>query len=256
LVVEGNPAQRRVAAALLRRWGMHPVECESGAAAVRAVEASRYRVALVDTRLPDMESLALVRKLREAGEPAPTPILLVRVSEYPPEGFVSVAKPLDPSDVRRALERVLGVDPGFPRAVESSVKAATLPANWRPLRILLAEDNPVNQKLVVRLLEKRGHAVVVAPDGRRAIELWRREPFDLILMDVQMPDMSGLDAASAIRRDEKNGSRIPIVALTAHVLERDRERCLEAGMDDHLAKPIQPQELYAKVEAALEPAPV
>jgi CheY-like chemotaxis protein len=115
--------------------------------------------------------------------------------------------------------------------------------------VLLAEDNPVNQRLAVRLLEKRGHAVVVAGDGREALAaLASREPFDLVLMDVQMPDMDGLEATARIREGEQGGSRhVPIIAMTAHAMKGDCERCLQAGMDAYLAKPIQPQELFETI---------
>ena len=120
----------------------------------------------------------------------------------------------------------------------------------RPLRVLLAEDNPVNQALVVCRLEQRGHSVVVAGNGREAVRAWERQPFDLVLMDVQMPEMGGLEATALIRRKEKDcGRHTPIIALTAHALKGDRERCLEAGMDDYLAKPIQAEELFRILDA-------
>jgi CheY-like chemotaxis protein len=124
--------------------------------------------------------------------------------------------------------------------------------NARGLRLLLAEDNPVNQKLAVRLLEKQGHTVVVAGSGRAAVEALDRATFDLVLMDVQMPEMDGLEATAAIRTREREtasgcgteGRRLPIIGLTAHAMKGDRERCLAAGMDDYVCKPIQPQELF------------
>ncbi len=118
------------------------------------------------------------------------------------------------------------------------------------LRILLAEDNRVNQMVALRILQKAGHTVVVAGNGRDALAALERERFDLILMDVQMPQMSGLEATAAIREGERRtGRHIPIVALTAHALQGDRERCLEAGMDAYVAKPLGPQELLDTVDA-------
>jgi CheY-like chemotaxis protein len=115
--------------------------------------------------------------------------------------------------------------------------------------VLLAEDNLVNQKLGVRLLEKRGHAVAVAANGRETLEALAREPFDLVLMDVQMPEMDGFETTAAIRRAEgRTGKRVPIIAMTAHAMKGDRERCLRAGMDGYLAKPIQPKELYDAID--------
>jgi CheY-like chemotaxis protein len=114
----------------------------------------------------------------------------------------------------------------------------------RPLRILLAEDNAVNQTLAVRLLQKAGHAVTVAGDGREAVEAWRRQPFDVILMDVQMPVLGGFEATAEIRAEEgRGGGRVPIIALTAHAMKGDRERCLAAGMDGYVSKPLRLREL-------------
>jgi two-component system, sensor histidine kinase and response regulator len=115
--------------------------------------------------------------------------------------------------------------------------------------VLLAEDNPVNQRLAARLLEKRGHRVVVAANGLEALEMLERESFDIVLMDVQMPGMDGLEATAAIRVKERDGRpRIPVIALTAHALKGDREKCLAAGMDAYLSKPVRPMELDEMLE--------
>lgn len=122
----------------------------------------------------------------------------------------------------------------------------------RSLRVLLAEDHPVNQMLAVRLLEKRGHTVVIAPDGQAAVEAAGRERFDLVLMDIQMPRLSGLEATAAIRaREQGHGTRVPIIAMTAHAMRGDRERCLEAGMDAYLSKPLVPALLFETIEAVM-----
>ncbi len=132
---------------------------------------------------------------------------------------------------------------------ESELTAHSIERNEHSLRVLLAEDNPVNQRLAVRLLEKRGHAVVVARDGREALEAFERERFDAVLMDVQMPEMNGLEATAAIREKERATSRYtPIIAMTAHAIKGDRERCLEAGMDGYIAKPIRADELFRVLE--------
>jgi CheY-like chemotaxis protein len=124
----------------------------------------------------------------------------------------------------------------------------TSTAEERPLRVLLAEDNIVNQRLAVRILEKRGHSAVVACNGKEALALLEREPFDLVLMDLEMPEMSGFEATAAIRaRERETGRHIPILALTAHAMKGDRERCLAAGMDGYVAKPIQARELYQAI---------
>jgi two-component system sensor histidine kinase/response regulator len=145
--------------------------------------------------------------------------------------------------------------PGRPAKIRAS--AARKPSRHvkRPLRVLLAEDNPVNQELVVQLLTRRGHTVIVAENGRQAIASLERHPFDLVLMDVQMPEMGGLDATQAIREKEKStGGHIPIFAMTAHAMQGDRERCLAAGMDGYLAKPIEPKAFVDTIEAASTPA--
>jgi CheY-like chemotaxis protein len=122
------------------------------------------------------------------------------------------------------------------------------------MRILVAEDNPVNQRVITVLLEKRGHSVVLACNGSEAIDFQEKQSFDIIFMDVQMPAMNGHDATRAIRRAEQSiGSRIPIIAMTAHAMKGDREQCLQAGMDDYLAKPVLIRELEAMLEAFSSP---
>jgi CheY-like chemotaxis protein len=122
----------------------------------------------------------------------------------------------------------------------------------RRLHLLLAEDNVVNQRLAVRLLEKRGHTVVAVGNGQEALAALRQQRFDLVLMDVQMPEMDGLEATAAIREHEKqSGSHLPIIAMTAHAMQGDRERCLAAGMDDYVVKPMQATDLYAAIERLL-----
>src|SRR5262249_13036563 len=119
----------------------------------------------------------------------------------------------------------------------------------RSMRLLLTEDNVVNQKLALRLLEKRGHAVVIAANGKEALAALEGQPFDVVLMDVQMPEMDGFEATAAIRAKEKvAGGHVPIVAMTAHAMKGDRERCLEVGMDGYISKPLQPSELFEAVE--------
>jgi CheY-like chemotaxis protein len=143
-------------------------------------------------------------------------------------------------------------------AFVNHVEPAPRPASpsVTPLTILLAEDNPVNQRLATRLLQKRGHTVVVAADGVEAVAAFERQVFDAVLMDVQMPEMDGFEATAAIRaRERLTGTRILIVAFTSHAMRGDRERCLEAGMDDYVSKPIKPDELFAAVEGRVRAVP-
>jgi CheY-like chemotaxis protein len=123
----------------------------------------------------------------------------------------------------------------------------------RPLRILLAEDSPINQRLAVGLLERRGHSVAVANDGREALEAFRKEHFDLILMDVQMPEMDGFEATEAIRFSDHDNADVPIVAMTAHAMKGDRERCLNSGMDAYISKPIRAQTLFETIRRHARP---
>jgi CheY-like chemotaxis protein len=154
-------------------------------------------------------------------------------------------KPIRQSELREAVARVLGArthEGAIPLITRFSLQDAREPS--ASLRVLLAEDNLVNQRLAVRLLEKRGHRVVVAGNGLEALEALEKESFDLVLMDVQMPGMDGLEATAAIRKKESvSGLHLPVVALTAHAMKGDREKCIAGGMDGYLTKPIRPQEL-------------
>jgi len=164
-----------------------------------------------------------------------------------------LTKPIGAGELRQAIVRVLslrGPQPQLQAAEPGFEKAPDLQSNVRgvPLRILLAEDNLVNQKVTVRVLEKEGHSVVVAGDGRQVLSALDRESFDLVLMDVQMPEMDGFETTVAIRgREQFTGIRLPIIAMTAHAMSGDKERCLTAGMDDYIAKPIHKLELLAVI---------
>jgi two-component system sensor histidine kinase/response regulator len=154
-------------------------------------------------------------------------------------------KPIRQSELREAIGRVLGAQEqrgAIPLITRFSLHDAR--DQSEVLRILVAEDNPVNQRLITRLLEKRGHRVVIAPDGKQAVLALAKEAFDLVFMDVQMPEMDGLEATGAIRQKEiASGEHQPIIALTAHAMKGDEGKCLSAGMDGYLSKPIHPQEL-------------
>lgn len=165
--------------------------------------------------------------------------------------MVHLIKPITHAALRKAILRVLST------TVRPSVAAPVVTSYpqrepSRRLRILLAEDNVVNQWLVIRLLEKRGHTVVVVQTGRAALATLTQESFDLVLMDVHMPDMDGLQATAAIREQERTtGTHIPIIATTAHAMQGDKERCLAAGMDAYVSKPIRPEALFATIESAV-----
>jgi CheY-like chemotaxis protein len=176
--------------------------------------------------------------------------------------FQSAARQAEPANLPKghvadglaASATGVGLEPSF-AVPAATIPLAAVPAVENPpprstsVAILLAEDNPVNQKLALRLLHKRGYTVVTAANGVEALAAFERQCFDVVLMDVQMPEMGGFEATAEIRaRERRSGGRIPIIAFTAHALAGDRERCLEAGMDDYVTKPIQPAQLFAAIE--------
>jgi two-component system, sensor histidine kinase and response regulator len=159
-----------------------------------------------------------------------------------------LTKPVSQSELFNCIVRVLGAS--GPRAESAAlITHHTLREGNRKLNVLLAEDNAVNQMIAARLLEKRGHRVTVATNGREALAALERESFDVVLMDVQMPEMDGFEATAAIRvRDKSTGGRVPIIAMTAHAMRGDQERCLAAGMDGYIAKPVKARELIDLLE--------
>ena len=213
-----------------------------------------FRVVLLDEQMPERNDPEFVERFGAARAASGAALILTRrlgdQSADPAgsgnlEGTAHLTKPIGPDDLLAAFQQVLG-DPQ-PRAASLPAPAPG-PDNQRPLRILVAEDSPVNQKLAVALLKKMGHQVTLAATGAAAVETWKRETFDLILMDIQMPEMDGLQATRNIRALEPpGGARTPIIAMTAHAMGGDRERCLEAGMDDHVTKPINRADLAATI---------
>jgi two-component system sensor histidine kinase/response regulator len=220
--------------------------------------------------MPKMDGFELVERIRERPVLSTATIMMLtsaghrgdaaRCQELGVSAYL--LKPIRQAELREAVARALGAraqHSAIPLITRFSLHDASAPSG--SLRILLAEDNPVNQLLTTRLLEKRGHTVVVAGNGREALAACESESFDLILMDVQMPGMNGLEATAAIRTREKGGVKhLAIVALRAHAMKGDREKCLAAGMDGYLSKPIRTQELdamlekYAKHKAEKAPA--
>jgi CheY-like chemotaxis protein/HPt (histidine-containing phosphotransfer) domain-containing protein len=261
LVVDDNAVNRRVLGDLLVRWRMKPTVTSSGAEALRelagaAASGHSFALVLLDAHMPEMDGFDVARRIR--GDPAVAGATIMMLSSSGQSGEratcreIGIAnhltKPVDPRDLLHAIARTLARDHA-PRAVTPEVMLADhLPE--RRLHVLLAEDNAVNQRLAASLLERRGHRVTIAANGREAIEALERQAFDVVLMDVQMPEMGGFEATAAIRKkEETTGGRIPIVAMTAHAMKGDRERCLEAGMDDYLTKPLDSRRLCALVES-------
>jgi two-component system sensor histidine kinase/response regulator len=243
---------------MLLRWEMNSTSVEDGEEALGQLSAAReagkpFGLILTDMHMPKMDGFTLIERIRQRPELSTATIVMltsaghrgdaVRCQELGVAAYL--LKPIRQSELREAIARVLGAreqDGAIPLITRFSVQDVRDPSVF--LKVLLAEDNAVNQRLAVRLLEKRGHHVTVAGNGREALQALEKESFDLVFMDVQMPELDGFEATAAIREREK-GSALhqPIVALTAHAMKGDREKCLAGGMDGYLTKPIRPQEL-------------
>jgi len=269
LVVDDNATNRRIVEEMLTSWGMTPTPVDSAGAALAALEqavhaGAPYRLVLSDALMPDVDGFALARAIRSDARFADTRLIMLTsmgllVSHRPAQdaGYsVCLSKPVKHSDLLDAIVAVFA-PPEAPRPPPRARRSALPPRGTAPLRILLAEDNATNQKLVARLFERRGDTVVVASNGREAVQRSADQAFDVILMDVQMPEMSGLEATAAIReRERSTGGHVPIVAMTAHAMAGDRERCLEADMDAYVSKPLQLDDLLAVVDGCFVAGPL
>ena len=264
LIVDDNEVNRRILAEQVRRWGMTATVVASGRAAVEALTAAAqthrpFELVLLDANMPDMDGFEVAAEVGKQPELAGATVMMltssgeygdqVRCAELRIAAYLT--KPVYAADLLAAIERAIGSKPSAsaPPAAKSRVGALAMGAEGRRARILLVEDNVVNQQVAFGLLTRRGHHVTVAQDGREALARLDQETFDLVLMDLQMPVMGGLDATVAIRlRERATGQHVRIVAMTAHAMNSDRERCLSAGMDGYLSKPIDPRMLFAVVE--------
>jgi len=263
LIVDDNATNRVFLREQLRVWGMEAEEAPDGPIALERLRAaaaagSTHQVALLDMQMPGMDGLALARAIK--ADPDLTGIKLLLLSSWAEAGHSNerreagidarLPKPVRASRLLAQLVALLGR--GSTAAPVSPERAAAEPVASPPTRsarILVAEDNAVNQKLIARLLEKKGHRVDVVGNGREAVEAVTRVGYDLVLMDVQMPEMDGLEATQRIRAaDRPTVARIPIIALTANAMQGDQERCLAAGMDDYLSKPVKPADLAAALD--------
>jgi two-component system sensor histidine kinase/response regulator len=269
LIVDDNRTNRRILQGLLVHWGMRPTAMPDGEQALQELTASRqsgdpYRLILTDMHMPKMDGFGLVGHIKSSPELSPATIMMLtsggqrgdaaKCSELGISAYL--LKPVRQNELRDAIAKVLQKNQKeeAPMITRDTLKAAAGPNAG--LDILLAEDNPVNQKLAIRLLEKRGHRVSMANNGREALDALAVKSFDLVLMDVQMPEMDGLTATRQLRQKEAStGRHQPVVAMTALVMKGDRERCIEAGMDGYLSKPIRPQELDELLDSYAPPAP-
>jgi PAS domain S-box-containing protein len=268
LVIDDNATNRRILDEMLRGWRMKAMTADGGEAGLAQLRAAAERrepfaLVLLDVMMPEMDGFEVARRIKADPVLAGTTIIMLSSGDQARDAALCrelgvgryLVKPVKQSDLLDSIITLLA-------RVELEAQSARCPtepapppppaAEGRSLHVLLAEDNVVNQKLALRLLEKMGHSVVVANNGREAVEAVGREAFDLVLMDVQMPEMGGLEATVAIRlREAVTRAHLPIIALTAHAMKGDRERCLEAGMDGYVTKPIRTQELSREMAIVL-----
>jgi CheY-like chemotaxis protein len=253
LVVDDNATNRRILRTLIERWGMTARDTGSPREALRWITGGeRFDLLIADLHMPELDGIALATAVRASESGAGTPVIVLSsIGVHERESDVvaaSLVKPVKPSALHDAIATVLA---GQAATVPMRPVGAGIDHDLgarHPLRILLAEDNAVNQKLALRLLERMGYRADVADNGLAAISAVEGSTYDVILMDVQMPELDGLEATRRIRR-RWPGDRPRIVAMTANAMDGDREACLAAGMDDYIAKPIAPEALQASLMA-------
>ena len=262
LVVDDSVSNRTILEGALKAWGLKTRDAGSGSEALRELrEATRqgkpFQLMLVDGHMPGMDGFELVQQVRRSPELAVATVMMLTSDDYYSSvrrcsqmGVAAhVIKPVRLCELLSVIRQTVAPVTHETQRPHHEVKRTS-----RLFRILLAEDNLVNQRLAVRMLEKMGHQVVVVQTGEEALDALRNEKFDLVLMDVQMPEMDGFAATREIRKREQGGpGRLPVIAMTAHALKGDRESCLEAGMDDYLAKPINREELQQAIERTVKP---
>jgi signal transduction histidine kinase/HPt (histidine-containing phosphotransfer) domain-containing protein len=262
LILDDNATSRNALFEQCRRWGMQPKAVENSAQAMELLRnQTEFDLALIDLHLPGMDGLAVASEIQKLPSAAMLPMVLLtplgkkkRGSEEVRVIFAhAVHKPVKPAQLSSALERAL-LSPRSPAQTAAPAKSDKSLAEQLPLRFLIVDDNAINQKVAVRILQQMGYQPDVAGNGREALEMLDRQPFDFIFMDVMMPEMDGLEATRLLRKRQMIGgynnyqSRIIIVAMTAHAMQGDREKCIAAGMDDYLAKPVRPKDVRDMVE--------
>ncbi len=263
LVVDDNSINRSLLRHLLRKWRMRSVEADNARVALAWVlnareKGERFDLLLIDVHMPGTDGWALAARIRELGPPGEFPIIMMpssvsrgdadRCRDLRIDGYL--AKPVVQDELETAMASVLGgqAPPSdYARVVSKELGTS----GGRRLSILLAEDVEVNQRVVARILERHGHRVVIAANGRKAVELWQTDRVDLVFMDIQMPEMDGYQATAAIRARETGGRHIPIIAMTAYAMAGDAEKCLAAGMDAYISKPVNAEKIVATIEEVL-----
>jgi len=260
LVVDDNFTNRQILEEMIKSWRMKPVAVESGRAALDAVteaqkEGNPFRVVLLDSHMPDMDGFEVASKMKQNKHFHDADLILLTSAGQRDElkrakelgVATALVKPVKQSELWDAIVAILHTASKEKHRPVPSRKELKAP---QQLRVLVAEDNLVNQELAVHLLERRGHAVTVVQNGQEAVAATHDHRFDVVLMDLQMPEMGGIEATHQIREREKSsGGQIPIIAMTAHAMRGDREKCLAAGMDGYVSKPLDPQTFVETVEA-------
>jgi two-component system sensor histidine kinase/response regulator len=263
LAVDDNRTNLRILQGTLKLWGAETTGVQSGEEALMQQESAReggrpYQVILTDMHMPAMDGFGLVEQIRRSSEASPVSILMLTSGGHWGDrercrglGIQAyLQKPVRRRELLSAIMAVTGR--GQTASPALSVAHSGRQPQSRSLRILLAEDNPVNQAVATRLLEKLGHSLMLANNGHEALSLLSMYSFDLLLIDIQMPEMDGLTATRRIREQEQlTRIRLPIVAMTAHAMNRDRELCLAAGMDGYISKPINLQRLEEAITTAM-----
>jgi len=260
LIVDDNFTNRRVLEGILTRWGMRPTAVEGGRAGLQALQVAKstgnpFPLILLDGQMPDMDGFAVADAIRKDPSLVGATIMMLTSAGHVGDAArcrelgisAYLVKPIRQGELLEGICSVLQESAG--KKAAPLVTQHSLRENRNRFRVLLAEDNPVNQMLATRLLEKRGFDVTVAEDGKAALRELNKSSFDVVLMDIQMPNMGGFEATAAIRSREKStGAHIPVIAMTAHALKGDEERCIAAGMDAYVSKPIRTSELFATIE--------
>ncbi|HKV40951.1 MAG TPA: response regulator, partial [Blastocatellia bacterium] len=265
LAVDDNANNRRILTAIFAGWGIPIETLETGNLAIPAMREATgrgepFRLVLMDDQLPDLDGRAVAEQIRQDKSLADAAVIMLTSATRKREGrpgqpddSAHLTKPFLQSELVEVLRSIFGAAGGGGKSAAPAHRAQKREGG---LRVLLAEDNKVNQRLGVKLLEKRGHTAVVANNGKEALDACSRDSFDVILMDVHMPEVNGFEATAAIREKEKGtGMHIPIIAMTASAMLGDKEECLESGMDGYVSKPVRADELYElldRLAAAVE----
>jgi PAS domain S-box-containing protein len=268
LIVDDNATNRHILKEMLAAWKMIAFEADGGHSALAllsqaAAEGRAIPLVLLDAQMPGVSGFRVAEQIKCGPQTASSRLIMLTSAGFRGDAArcrdlgiqAYLPKPVKRSDLLQAIQTVMS-SPGQTKHEPALVTLHSLREGRGRLKILLAEDNRVNQVLAVRLLEKRGHSVVLVETGKAALKALQTESFDLALMDIQMPEMDGLEATARVREHERaTGMHIPIVAMTAHAMTGDKERCLEAGMDAYISKPLSVKELFATIEG-LFPRPI